>query len=450
MSQTDRLHIDRKTLEELEILSDNSNSPSIFGMLDRTITRGGKDKLRAIFLEPLGNARTIVSRQDSIRWMSQNPDITKPPFTQALTDKLEVYYFSKAETAVSRNAITRFFESMLYRFKSKGYRQVVTTGTLSTIYFVRSIWAYTNKIRQGEPPEAIQNLIKTITRNITESPLQEALSIKNPEKLSFNELVLWDQRFRGENRIQTVELIDIAYQFDALYALASATLEHSLSFPTIVDSETPHLSIDNVYHLFIKRAIPNTLRFEPGKQFLFLTGPNMAGKTTFLKSCGIAIYLAQIGMAVPASGMTLSPFRAMLSSINTSDNLSIGYSYFYSEVIRVKKAAETLRKHRKVFVMLDELFKGTNIKDAFEGSLMVINGFLQWDSATFILSSHLTELSRKIDKHPKVFFRYFESSVQQGKPIFPYKLSTGVSEQRLGVVILQNENIEALLTPPKE
>lgn len=152
-------------------------------------------------------------------------------------------------------------------------------------------------------------------------------------------------------------------------------------------------------------------------------------------------------MGVPAKRMKISPFKALFSSLNTTDNLSIGYSYFYSEVMRVRKAAETLQKEKKAFMIFDELFKGTNIKDAFDGSMLVINGLLKWDSGMFILASHLTELSKKIDDRPSVFFRYFDSSVDNGKPVFSYKICDGKSDERLGLIILQNEKIEELLTP---
>ena len=100
-------------------------------------------------------------------------------------------------------------------------------------------------------------------------------------------------------------------------------------------------------------------------------------------------------------------------------------------------------------MIFDELFKGTNIKDAFDGSMLVINGLLQWKSSMFILASHITEISKEIDGIPSVFFRYFDSSVENGRPAFSYKIREGKSNERLGLIILQNENIETLLTPPQ-
>ncbi len=171
----------------------------------------------------------------------------------------------------------------------------------------------------------------------------------------------------------------------------------------------------------------------------------MAGKTTFLKSSAIAVYLAHLGMGVPASSMRLTTFNTIFSSLNTSDNLSIGYSYFYSEVMRVKQAAEALRTHSKALMIFDELFKGTNVKDAFDGSVLVIDGLVNWKSSVFILSSHLLEIEKKIETYSNIFFQYFDSNIQNGKPEFNFKLKEGLSNERLGLLILKNEKIDELL-----
>ncbi len=155
--------------------------------------------------------------------------------------------------------------------------------------------------------------------------------------------------------------------------------------------------------------------------------------------------MSHLGMGVPASAMKLTTFSSLFSSLNASDNLSIGYSYFYSEVLRVKKAAEILRQSRRSFMIFDELFKGTNVKDAYDGSLLVIEGLVQWNSSVFILSSHLLELEKEIQKQPNVFFKSFESSIIDGKPRFSFKMVDGVSDERLGLVILKNEKIDVLL-----
>ena len=105
----------------------------------------------------------------------------------------------------------------------------------------------------------------------------------------------------------------------------------------------------------------------------------------------------------------------------------------------------TLNRQGKAFIMFDELFKGTNVKDAYEGALLVIGGFCNWPESTFLISSHLTELEMEIKKYGNIQFCCFEAGVKDNKPAFSYRLKEGVSRERLGLLILENENLRGLL-----
>lgn len=447
MSKLNKLNADRQTLTELEIYSDNSTNLNIFDLLDKTVTTGGKDNLKIQFQNPFITHSEIVALQDILKLICKDIEKWQIPFTKKMMDKVEVYYFSKSDTVVSENPIGRYIEGIFYNFKYKDFKDTAVNGTKSTLLFLIELKKYFNQFDKNQLPFLLQQLYSTVQEIMNDKDIQTACKIVDIQSMGFNDSITVDQWFRKTHKLKISTLIDIAYKLDVYLSMAKAVKELNLTFPEIVDTERPILELEGLYHLFLKKPTSNDLVFEPEKHFLFLTGPNMAGKTTFLKSCGIAIYLAQLGMGVPAKRMKISPFNALFSSLNTTDNLSIGYSYFYSEVMRVRKAAETLQKEKKVFMIFDELFKGTNIKDAFDGSMLVIDGLLKWDSGMFILASHLTELSKKIDEKPSVFFRYFDSSVDNGKPVFNYKIREGKSDERLGLIILQNEKIEELLTP---
>lgn len=447
MVKPNKLNVDRQTLSELEIYNDNSSSLNIFDILDRTVTTGGKDNLKLQFQSPFISQSEIVAMQDVLKIISKDIEKWQIPFTKKMMDTVEVYYFSKSETVVSENPIGRYLEGHFYSFKYKDFKDTAINGTKSTLFFLKEMKKYFNRFDKNQLPFLLQQVYSTVQQIMDDKDIQSACSVENIQSMGFNDSITIDQWFRKKHKLKITALVDIAYRLDVYLSMAKAVNELNLTFPEIIDTEKPIFEIEGLYHLFLKKPTANDLTFETGKHFLFLTGPNMAGKTTFLKSLGISIYLAQLGMGVPAKRMKISPFNALFSSLNTTDNLSIGYSYFYSEVMRVRKAAETLQKERKAFMIFDELFKGTNIKDAFDGSMLVINGLLKWESGMFILASHLTELSKKIDDNPSVFFRYFDSSVDNGKPVFSYKICEGKSDERLGLIILQNENIEKLLTP---
>lgn len=447
MQKQNKLNVDRQTLNELEIYSDNSSNLNIFDLLDRTTTSGGKDNLKLQFQNPYTSSDEITAMQDILKIISQDIVHWEIPFSKKMMDMVEIYYFSKAETVVSENSIGRFFEGLFYRFKFKDFMETAIGGSKITLQFLIEIKKYFSKLEGISLPKNLKEIQSTVQQILNDEDIQSACAIENIQSLGFNDSITIDHWFRAKHKRKIVALIDIAYRLDVYLSMAKAIKELNLTFPEIVESETPVLELEGLYHLFLKNPTKNDLLYNNGKHFLFLTGPNMAGKTTFLKSLGISIYLAQLGMGVPAMRMKISPFNALFSSLNTTDNLSIGYSYFYSEVMRVRKAAETLQKDKKVFMIFDELFKGTNIKDAFDGSMLVINGLLKWKSGMFVLASHLTELSKQIDDKPSVFFCYFDSSVDNGTPVFSYQIKEGKSDERLGLIILQNENIEQLLTP---
>jgi len=266
--------------------------------------------------------------------------------------------------------------------------------------------------------------------------------------VTFLETFTIDQNFRLNFKDEMGILIDLIYELDVLISMALAVNKYGFSFPEFISDETKAIiDVRGLWHPFVKDPQVNDLKFNNEDYFMFLTGPNMAGKTTYLKAVGIAVYTAHLGYGVPAEEMKLTPFNNIFSSINTSDNLSKGYSYFYSEVLRVKEAAKRLRKYNKSLMIFDELFRGTNVKDAYDGSLLVIKGLMQWQQSVFILSSHLIELAKEVTEMKNIKFNYFESGIDNNNPFFTYKILEGISDERLGLLILKNAGIEELLNP---
>lgn len=171
----------------------------------------------------------------------------------------------------------------------------------------------------------------------------------------------------------------------------------------------------------------------------------MAGKSTFIKSVGAAVFMAHIGMGVPAVSMELSVFDGLLSNINVMDNIVKGESYFYNEVQRIKSTVKKIADKRNWLILIDELFKGTNVQDAMKCSSTVIEGFLKIHNTAFILSTHLYEIGEPLKQFPNIIFRYFETSVQEDQLYFSYHLKEGISNDRLGYLILRKEGVVDLL-----
>ena len=171
----------------------------------------------------------------------------------------------------------------------------------------------------------------------------------------------------------------------------------------------------------------------------------MAGKSTFIKSVGVAVYLAHIGMAVPAKSMSLSKFDGLLSNINVIDNILKGESYFYNEVQRIKTTITRITDGKKWLVLIDELFKGTNTQNAMRCSSTVIKGLLKITNTLIILSTHLYETAHELEGYPNISFRYFETGVKDEQLSFSYQLKEGISNDRIGYVILKREKVVEML-----
>jgi DNA mismatch repair ATPase MutS len=184
------------------------------------------------------------------------------------------------------------------------------------------------------------------------------------------------------------------------------------------------------------------VQLDAGNNVIFLTGANMAGKSTFMKSFGIAVYLAHMGFPVPAKSMNFSVKDGIYTSINVPDNLNMGYSHFYAEVLRVKKIAEEVSAPKNLVVIFDELFKGTNVKDAYDATLAVSEVFAEHRNCFFIISTHIVEVGQALgERTHNIRFVYMPTEMQGKVPVYTYRAREGISSDRHGMMIIENERI---------
>jgi DNA mismatch repair ATPase MutS len=150
-------------------------------------------------------------------------------------------------------------------------------------------------------------------------------------------------------------------------------------------------------------------------------------------------------MGVPAQRARLTPVEALFTSLNPADNLKAGLSYFLAEVLRVRAAATLLADGRRALVLFDEVFKGTNVRDALEASAEVILGFAGARRSGLIFSSHLSELVEILAANTHIRFCCFDGEIVSGAPRYDYRLRDGVSEKRFGRLLLRQAGIPELM-----
>ncbi len=165
--------------------------------------------------------------------------------------------------------------------------------------------------------------------------------------------------------------IETIARFDALCSLATFRFNHpEYTFPVLNDNDNPVMKATELGHPLIEpeRCVRNPVEMLQRPSFLVITGANMAGKSTYLRTIGINHLLACIGAPVCAKEMQLSPCK-LFTSLRTTDSLSDQESYFFAELKRLKQIIDRLESGEKLFIILDEILKGTNSTDKQKGSL---------------------------------------------------------------------------------
>jgi DNA mismatch repair ATPase MutS len=295
-----------------------------------------------------------------------------------------------------------------------------------------------------ELPAGLAETLKEIA-GLLHNPLIEQIAATT-EATDYNERARLTFRARRDLKVTTQALLMHFAYLDAWRSMALATTEHNWVFPQLVGGTTPVLEAEGLYHPLLRKPVPYDLTLDQSHSFLLLTGANMSGKTTLLRSLGIGALLAHLGCGVPATGMRISFLEGIVTNMHVEDNLLKGESYFFAEVQRMKNTALRLQNDSPHLVLMDELFKGTNVHDAYECTRAIVERLAGRAGQLMVLSTHLHEVATHFEGHPALqFARFVTESAPDGSFSFTYKLLPGVSSDRIGFRILQREGVLKLL-----
>jgi len=428
--------IDKQTFEDLEIFEGKGGHKSLFSFFNKAISHGGKEELRNMFLYPLSEITKISERQELIRYMCQKKlslDIDK-----YLLNYIEYYLFlSNKPVKVSR--LDAWHKALKYWLRPTNEYFLIRRGIKYTIDFLQELFAFVTKNVDQKIPHLLEKQFAFISDTIQNTELRRIIGFNTKRRMNAMNQERFDHIFRFCAYDRLKDILLIIYQWDAFQAVVDTTAELGLVFPQI--SEYPSIEISGLYHPFVKDAITNDLHLVEDQNMFFLTGANMAGKSTFLKAFGIAVYLTHIGFPVAAASMRTGIFNGLFSTINIADNLNRGYSHFYNEVLRVKSVAQEINRTGNLVVIFDELFRGTNVKDAYDASLSIISAFAKVKGSMFLISTHIMEIADQLRNLTNIRFWYFHTAIDGKTPIYSYRLHSGVTEERLGMLIIENEQI---------
>lgn len=246
-----------------------------------------------------------------------------------------------------------------------------------------------------------------------------------------NGLFLWDLRqtykidtWMSAYQSQVENWFDTIAYFDAQISLSNYAYNHpDHHFPEIKSKEYG-ISANMLGHPLLSQElrISNDFSIEE-KDFQIITGANMAGKSTFLRTVSLSLIMSNSGLPVCADKMIYSPIK-LITSMRTTDSLAEESSYFYAEIVRLRFIVDQM-KDDKYFIILDEILKGTNSKDKAIGSRKFVEKLVR-SGSTGIIATHDLSLCDIEQEYPQIHNKYFDAQIKNEELIFDYKLKDGI------------------------
>lgn len=230
---------------------------------------------------------------------------------------------------------------------------------------------------------------------------------------------------------------DVLSEADALISMANYRFNHpAYCLPVICQDRL--LDTEEIGHPLLKseRNVTNDFSIRSLHQIAIVTGANMAGKSTFLRTIGVNLILAQSGNVVCSRYFAFQPMT-LFTSMRTTDSLSKDTSYFHAELLRLQQLVNIAQQEDKVFIILDEMLKGTNSVDKLNGSLAFLKRILSYPISGLV-ATHDLALGELADDFPEHFFNVCFEIVHSGSQItYDYKLHPGISSNMNASILLK-------------
>ena len=238
------------------------------------------------------------------------------------------------------------------------------------------------------------------------------------------------------------EWLETVGELDALCSLGTFAYNHpQYTYPELTEKPFCFLATQMGHPLMpASQCVKNDATIPSRPFFLIITGANMAGKSTYLRTIGVNYLLACVGAPVCCEKLKLLP-NQLITSLRTSDSLSDNESYFFAELKRLKRIIDLLNQGQQLFIILDEILKGTNSMDKQKGSFDLIRQFMQM-KANGIIATHDLLLGSLIKQFPEEIRNYcFEADIKDNELTFSYKLREGVAQNMNACFLMKKMGI---------
>lgn len=464
---------------------------SLFQLLNRTETPLAEEELAKVLLNPKQQRTEIESRQQAIAELSSNPEfLLQYRVLSALSEQIP------AQTTL----LTQWLAQPPHLFHQSLYTAALVLVPLASLagiilafsgsYALLGVSVSLNWLlvgtqlrnsnrhhsmvgKQKQGLDQVSKLITLVSDTTFQTPLLNELKqyhTRNKQALLklaklvaifdqrlntmiglvLNSLFLFDlicvwriEKWKEQHGEAVLQWLHQNAQLEAMVSLgAYAYANPTHTYPTLSAREL-YFEATELMHPLIRsdKRVANTFTFNEQSKVFIITGSNMSGKSTFLRTVGLTTLCGMAGLPVPAKHMEFTPFN-LLSSMRISDSLKDQTSYFYAELKRLKTIMDNMEHHAvPSLLFIDEMLKGTNSKEKLEGSIAVIRKLVQKPCVAFI-ATHDLALGVLEQEFPDVVVNYsFESHIENNELLFDYTIKKGVAQSTNATFLLHKMEI---------
>ncbi|MCF8369065.1 MAG: hypothetical protein K9G76_08470 [Bacteroidales bacterium] len=476
--------------EDLDIFGEGS----LLQYINRSATRIGNDRLALMMAQPEMNSEEILKAQALVLELSQMSDWRQDfqalglSHSENIDDDQKIVDWSKKEPLFARNifpvlsiiipilsftmvfllafdvvSVQQFLLYLIIPWGISGFSIAkVNTRHMMVSRTSKMLEKFAKLLQLIEKMEVKSGKLSSLNTALEADKQSAGLKLKKlasiltalDNRLNFvswgilNGLLLWDilqmlrlEKWQLKYKDDVAVWFDIISGLDAYNSIATFAFNHpDFIFPDIKNHPI-YLKAESLGHPLIpnNKRLCNNFDLQNG-EFIIITGANMAGKSTFLRTIGINLILGMMGAPVCAKEMSFSPIT-VFTSIRTSDSLHKNESYFYAELKRLKAIIDELKSGTDLFIILDEILKGTNSKDKHAGSEALLNQLLSLN-ATGIVATHDVALGKLEASFPhNIRNLCFEVDIERGQLFFDYKIKKGVSKNMNATLLMRQMGI---------
>lgn len=468
---------------------------SLFQAINRTVTVEGKKRLATWLKQPLDQKNDIYQRQEAIQELSKQPEQFQSFYTNGKMTQEESNSLYKMEDLTQESSFfsqSSFWKIMIWIIPSGWILLVIGSvmagiaekwfGIYAAFSFVIAYWrakevnrlyqsvdkmelifkGYANLIKCIEERDFSSLLLQQLKQSFKRNNLSASESLKQlshhigalNQRFSLagvllNLFCLRDvrhaialERWRLQHQSDMLSWIETLGTFDAFYSLGNFAFNHpKYTYPEIADTYF-QMQGKGLGHPLMKPniCVTNDIDIPQKPWFLIITGANMAGKSTYLRTIGVNYLLACTGLPVCAEKLVVYPAH-LVTSLWTSDSLSENESYFFAELKRLKMIIDRLQTGEKLFIILDEILKGTNSIDKQKGSLALMKQLVANQSCG-IIATHDLVLGTLEQEFPEQIKNYcFEADIQNDELSFSYQMRPGIAQNMNACFLMKKMGI---------